>query len=73
MKRGGVDSIGVGALISGRGGDVPVRCARGLPTLANFIAQFLACYLCGGKQRNSSGMLQQAYLLLGLLAPGVIY
>lgn len=26
MKRGGVDSIGVGALISGRGGDVPTRC-----------------------------------------------
>lgn len=53
MKRGGADSIGVGALISGRGGDVPVRCARVLLCFSSLLhsAKFSAW------KWDSSGML----------------
>lgn len=65
MKRGGVDSIGVGALISGRGGDAPTRCALCV-SLALAAVDSKAVVVHSSRRKNS-GMLQQ-YRLLKMLA-----
>ena len=64
MKRGGADSIGVGALISGRGGDVPTRCvvSGDLSSRPPFESKAWR-YMLLCRSAESSGSLQQYHLL----------